>query len=105
MGQIVDDAMKAAAEEAKANEPLPSLSELESLSIASLRKLIERAGLQTSDCLEKSDIRSRALQALVKLGGATEEELKAYLAKRANPPAAAEEEEEVCSVQAQHSTQ
>ena len=37
-------------------------------------------------------------------GGATEEEVTAYLAKLANPPAAAEEEE-VCSVQAQHSTQ
>ena len=50
------------------DEPLPSMADIETLSMAALRQLITKAGLATDDCLEKAEVRTRAREALAALG-------------------------------------
>jgi hypothetical protein len=48
----------------ESGEPVPSADEVESMSIKALKSLIVRARMSHVDCLEKAELRTRALEAV-----------------------------------------
>ena len=55
---------------AQAVAEVPDDDEVASMGVGALRKLIVSAGLSHRDCIEKPELRTRALEAAAKLRGA-----------------------------------
>ena len=65
----------AKAEERKAELaalPVPPMGAVDEMSLADLKQVIEQGGLESADCVEKAELRERAKEAIVALGGSAE---------------------------------